>query len=41
MQGGPEMGKLIQESFELQLEGELPDANAAEEWARKKLGAGT
>jgi tRNA nucleotidyltransferase (CCA-adding enzyme) len=35
---GPEMGRLIRESFELQLEGELPDAAAAEDWARNRLG---
>jgi tRNA nucleotidyltransferase (CCA-adding enzyme) len=34
---GPELGKLIQESFELQLEGEVPDLAAAEAWARKRV----
>jgi tRNA nucleotidyltransferase (CCA-adding enzyme) len=37
MKPGPEMGKLIAESFELQLEGELPDAEAAQAWARARL----
>jgi tRNA nucleotidyltransferase (CCA-adding enzyme) len=36
---GPELGRLIQESFELQLEGDLPDVAAAEEWARKRVEA--
>jgi tRNA nucleotidyltransferase (CCA-adding enzyme) len=36
---GPELGRLIQESFELQLEGELADVAAAEEWARKRIKA--
>jgi tRNA nucleotidyltransferase (CCA-adding enzyme) len=34
---GPELGKIIAESFELQLEGDLPDAAAAEEWAKGRL----
>jgi tRNA nucleotidyltransferase (CCA-adding enzyme) len=34
---GPELGRLIQESFELQLEGDLADVAAAEEWARGKI----
>lgn len=38
MKPGPEMGQLIQESFELQLDGQLPNAVAAEEWAKLKLG---
>ncbi len=37
MKPGPEIGRLIAESFELQLEGELGDAMAAEEWARGRL----
>ena len=37
MKPGPEMGELIRESFELQLEGELADADAAEAWAKKKM----
>jgi len=37
MKPGPEMGELIRESFELQLEGELADVDAAEMWARKKV----
>lgn len=35
---GPELGRLIRESFELQLEGELVDREAAEAWARGRLG---
>jgi tRNA nucleotidyltransferase (CCA-adding enzyme) len=38
MKPGPEMGHLIHESFELQLEGELEDEAAAEAWARERLG---
>lgn len=34
---GPAMGELIQESFELQLDGQLPDQAAAELWARLRL----
>jgi tRNA nucleotidyltransferase (CCA-adding enzyme) len=34
---GPEVGRLIAESFELQLEGEIADAAAAEAWARARL----
>lgn len=37
MKPGPDMGKLIAESFELQLEGELSDAGAAQAWARARL----
>jgi tRNA nucleotidyltransferase (CCA-adding enzyme) len=37
MKPGPEIGKLIAESFELQLEGDLPDAESAQEWARTRL----
>jgi tRNA nucleotidyltransferase (CCA-adding enzyme) len=37
MKPGREMGKLIAESFELQLEGELADLEAAQEWARARL----
>ncbi len=37
MKPGPEVGRLIAESFELQLEGELPDAASAEAWARARL----
>ena len=37
---GPELGKIIQESFELQLEGDLASIEAAEEWAREKLKVG-
>jgi tRNA nucleotidyltransferase (CCA-adding enzyme) len=35
---GPELGKIIAESFELQLEGELADRDAAEAWARARVG---
>jgi tRNA nucleotidyltransferase (CCA-adding enzyme) len=38
MKPGPEMGHLIAESFELQLEGELEDEEAARRWARERLG---
>lgn len=38
---GPEMGRLIAEGFELQLEGELADAEAALAWAKARLGLGT
>jgi tRNA nucleotidyltransferase (CCA-adding enzyme) len=34
---GPDLGKLIQESFELQLEGEIADVAAAEAWARRRI----
>jgi tRNA nucleotidyltransferase (CCA-adding enzyme) len=34
---GPELGKIIAESFELQLEGEIADVAAAEEWARERI----
>jgi tRNA nucleotidyltransferase (CCA-adding enzyme) len=34
---GPELGKIIAESFELQLEGEIQDLAAAEEWAKRRL----
>jgi tRNA nucleotidyltransferase (CCA-adding enzyme) len=37
MKPGPGMGKLIAESFEMQLEGELQDADAAQAWARSRL----
>jgi tRNA nucleotidyltransferase (CCA-adding enzyme) len=37
MKPGREMGKLIAESFEMQLEGELADPEAAQEWARARL----
>jgi tRNA nucleotidyltransferase (CCA-adding enzyme) len=37
MKPGPGMGKLIAESFELQLEGELADLEAAQAWARARL----
>ena len=37
MKPGPEMGRLIAESFELQLEGELADLEAAQDWARGHL----
>jgi tRNA nucleotidyltransferase (CCA-adding enzyme) len=37
MKPGPEVGKLIAESFELQLEGELADVAEAEAWARARL----
>lgn len=37
---GPELGRIIAESFELQLEGELATREAAEAWARKKVGGG-
>ena len=36
---GPEIGEIIRESFELQLEGEIADVAAAEKWAREKLGS--
>ncbi len=34
---GPDLGRMIRESFELQLEGELIDVAAAEKWAREHL----
>ncbi len=34
---GPEVGEIIRESFELQLEGEITDVAAAEKWAREKI----
>jgi tRNA nucleotidyltransferase (CCA-adding enzyme) len=34
---GPELGKIIQESFELQLEGDLADEAAALAWAKERL----
>ena len=34
MQPGPAMGDFIQASFELQLEGDILDVTAAEEWAK-------
>ncbi|MDQ3000274.1 MAG: polynucleotide adenylyltransferase [Fibrobacterota bacterium] len=37
MKAGPDVGKLIAESFELQLEGEIADVAAAEAWARARL----
>jgi hypothetical protein len=37
MKPGPEVGKLIAESFELQLEGEIADTAEAETWARARL----
>ncbi len=37
MKPGPEVGKLIAESFELQLEGEIADPSEAEAWARARL----
>ncbi|MDB5049677.1 MAG: hypothetical protein JWO30_2748 [Fibrobacteres bacterium] len=37
MKPGPEVGRLIAESFELQLEGELADVADAESWARARL----
>ncbi|HKP96299.1 MAG TPA: polynucleotide adenylyltransferase [Fibrobacteria bacterium] len=37
MKPGPEVGRLIAESFELQLEGDLEDVAAAESWARARL----
>jgi len=37
MKPGPEIGKLIAESFELQLEGDLADMESAQEWARARL----
>jgi tRNA nucleotidyltransferase (CCA-adding enzyme) len=37
MKPGPDMGKLIAESFELQLEGDLPDLEAAQAWAKSRL----
>ena len=40
MQPGPEMGKVIAESFELQLEGDLADLQEALAWARERLGLG-
>ncbi len=38
MKPGPELGNLIRASFELQLEGDLPDVAAAEAWARTRIG---
>ncbi len=40
MKPGPEMGKVIAESFELQLEGDLADLDASLAWARERLGIG-
>ena len=40
MPPGPAVGKIIAESFELQLEGALPNAEAAEAWARERLSTG-
>lgn len=37
MKAGPAVGKLIAESFELQLEGELADVAETEAWARARL----
>lgn len=37
MKAGPEVGKLIAESFEFQLEGEIADVAEAEVWARARL----
>jgi tRNA nucleotidyltransferase (CCA-adding enzyme) len=37
MKPGPDIGKLIAESFELQLEGDLADLESAQEWARARL----
>ncbi|MEO6094475.1 MAG: polynucleotide adenylyltransferase, partial [Fibrobacteria bacterium] len=37
MKPGPEVGRLIAESFELQLEGELAGVGEAEAWARARL----
>jgi tRNA nucleotidyltransferase (CCA-adding enzyme) len=37
MKPGPEIGKLIAESFELQLDGELSDSIETEAWARARL----
>ena len=37
MTPGKEMGKVIQESFELQLNGEIKNANEALEFAKNKL----
>jgi len=34
---GPQLGKIIQESFELQLEGELSSLEEAEAWGRERL----
>lgn len=39
MKPGPAMGALIAASFELQLDGELPDRAAAVAWARARLAA--
>jgi tRNA nucleotidyltransferase (CCA-adding enzyme) len=35
---GKQFGDLIRESFELQLDGKLQDAEQAEAWAKAKLG---
>ena len=37
MRPGPEIGKLIAESFELQLDGDIADTKEAEAWARTRL----
>jgi tRNA nucleotidyltransferase (CCA-adding enzyme) len=37
MKPGPEMGKVIEECFELQLDGQLPDVESAEHWAQIRL----
>lgn len=34
---GKQMGELIKKSFELQLDGEIADADAAQSWARERL----
>lgn len=37
VQPGKQMGELIKKSFELQLDGEITDADAAQSWAREQL----
>lgn len=40
MKAGPEMGRIIAESFELQLEGDLANLEEALAWARERVGSG-
>jgi len=39
MKPGPEMKPLLEELYELQLEGQFPDKTAALDWVQKKLQA--
>jgi len=38
MREGPEIGRILREAYDLQLEGSLPDRRAAAEWARNRIG---